>query len=269
MQMAKEYGCVEYYWGVHTHLSEVTNLKSTLSEAKPQVEVAQKHTNYEVLMMPKELVGMINLDHPALIMHPTTGWHVVSYTLRYVLLNFVKMSDGHPLIAEALQSDISMPTHLIILNTPKAERLVGMMNKNLPAFLLNVLKEQGLPDDFINNLLKNSCEATMLAKMYQCKWGPDNQVLTTEEEVSCAKKTRHLREPPGSRMSLACFCRTHGLRRGTQLQRPYSTSMSQDCTRLFMTVMRALGTITAPRFLQGLHPGQCTGRPTLCLVWLI
>jgi hypothetical protein len=34
---------------VHAHLSEVTDIKSTASEAKPQVKVAQKHTNYEVL----------------------------------------------------------------------------------------------------------------------------------------------------------------------------------------------------------------------------
>jgi hypothetical protein len=136
--------------------------------------VDQKHTNYEVLMTPEELLGMINLDYPAPIMHPTTGQHMVSYTLRYVLLNFVKMSDGHSLIAETHQSDISMLMHLIIPSTSKAERLVDMMNKNLPAFLLNLLKEQRLPDDFANNLLKNSCEATMLAKMYQCKWDPDN-----------------------------------------------------------------------------------------------
>jgi hypothetical protein len=76
------------------------------------------------------------------------------------------MSDGHSLIAEAHQGDISLPTHLIIPNTPEAERLISMMNKNLPAFLVNVLKEQGLPEEFIDDLLKNSCEATMLAKMH-------------------------------------------------------------------------------------------------------
>jgi hypothetical protein len=141
-------------------------------------------------MTPEELVDVINLDHPAPIMHLTTGQHVVSYTLCYILLNFVKMSDGHHFIAEARQSDISMLTYLIILNTPKAEQLVGMMNKNLPAFLLKMLNEQGLLDDFIDNLLKNSCEGTMLAKMYQCMWDPDNRVLTTEEEVYCAEETK-------------------------------------------------------------------------------
>jgi hypothetical protein len=34
IQMAKEYGCVEHFWGVHAHLSEVTDIKSTPTEAK-------------------------------------------------------------------------------------------------------------------------------------------------------------------------------------------------------------------------------------------
>jgi hypothetical protein len=174
IQMAKEYGCVKHYWGVHVHLSKVTNINSMLTKAKRQVEVAQKHTNYEASMTPEELVGVINLDHPTPIRHPTTGLHVVSYTLRYVLLNFFKMGDGHPLIAEAHQGDISLPTHIIIPNIPEAEHLVGMMNRNLPAFLLNALREQGLLEEFIDDLLKNSCEATMLAKMHQCKWDPTN-----------------------------------------------------------------------------------------------
>jgi hypothetical protein len=37
IQMAKEYGCVKHYWGVHAHLSEVTDINSTLTEAKRQV----------------------------------------------------------------------------------------------------------------------------------------------------------------------------------------------------------------------------------------
>ncbi len=187
--MAKDYGCVEHFRGTHAHLSKVTDINSTPAEAKRQVEVAQKHTNYEVLMTPEELVGVINLDHISPIMHPTTGLHVVSYSLCYVLMNFVKMSNGHALIAKAHQADISLPMHIIIPNTPEAERLVSMMNKNLPAFLSNMLKEQGLPDKFIDDILKNSCEATMLAKMHKCAWDPATKTLTTEREVSQAAKT--------------------------------------------------------------------------------
>jgi hypothetical protein len=84
-------------------------------------------------------------------------------------MNFLKMSDGHSLVAEVYQSNISKPTHIIIPNTPEAERLVGMMNKNLPAFLSNMLKEQGFPKEFIKDLIKKSCEASLVADMHHCK----------------------------------------------------------------------------------------------------
>jgi hypothetical protein len=63
VQMAKEYGCFEHYWGVHAHISEVTDITSTSSEAKRQVETAQKHINYKVSMTAEDLVGVIDLDH--------------------------------------------------------------------------------------------------------------------------------------------------------------------------------------------------------------
>jgi hypothetical protein len=50
--------------------------------------------------------------------------------------------------------------------------MVGMMNKNLPTFLSNMLKEQGLPKEFIDNLLKKSCEASLVADMHHRKWDP-------------------------------------------------------------------------------------------------
>ncbi len=45
------------------------------------------------------------------------------------------MEDGHPIIAKAHKASISMPTYVVIPNTPEAERMLLMMNKNLPAFL--------------------------------------------------------------------------------------------------------------------------------------
>ncbi len=100
------------------------------------------------------------------------------------------MNDGCPAIAEAHQQDLSMPTHLIILNTPEAEKLIGMMNKNLPAFLFYTLKEQGLPDDFLAELLQRSCEATMLADMSRCKWDAATKTLTTMDECKKAEKKK-------------------------------------------------------------------------------
>jgi hypothetical protein len=62
VQMAKEYGIVEQYWGWHTHVSKVMDQNSTPQEAKRQVDVAVTHTNYQVSMVCKELMGVILLD---------------------------------------------------------------------------------------------------------------------------------------------------------------------------------------------------------------
>ncbi len=49
IQCAKEYGCVEEFWGIHAHLSKVIDENSTAREAKQQIDVAQLHTNYNCL----------------------------------------------------------------------------------------------------------------------------------------------------------------------------------------------------------------------------
>lgn len=190
VEIAKTYKCVEMFWGVHAHLSEVTDTKSTASEAKKQVEIAQKHTNYEVSMTAEDLVGVIDLDYSATVYHPVTRKAVGSYSLRYALMNFVKMSDGRPAIAEAHQSSISKPTHLVVPNTPEAERMIGMMNKNLPAYLYHTLIDYDLPADFVEDLLKNSCEATMLAERHRCKWDPTTKTLTTAEDSIQAERAK-------------------------------------------------------------------------------
>jgi hypothetical protein len=73
VQMAKEYRCFEHYWGVHAHISEVMDITSMASEAKHQVETAQKHVNYEVSMTADKLSGVIDLDYLTAIVHPLSG----------------------------------------------------------------------------------------------------------------------------------------------------------------------------------------------------
>jgi hypothetical protein len=73
VQMAKEYSTVKQYWGRHAHIGRVTDQNSTPQEAKRQVDVTQAHTNYQVSMVCKELMGVISLDEYKEITHPTTG----------------------------------------------------------------------------------------------------------------------------------------------------------------------------------------------------
>ncbi len=141
VQYAKETRCVAQLWAEHAHLSKIANQRSTAHEAKRQVDVAQAHTNYQVSMMGKELRGVICLDEPTNIIQVVTGKKNSSLTLRFVLFNYLKMKDGHSMIAH--QECLQMPTYIVIPNTPKAERMILMMNKNLLAFLWRMLQEHG------------------------------------------------------------------------------------------------------------------------------
>jgi hypothetical protein len=123
------------FWGRHAHLSKVTDQKSTAREARKQIDVAQSHTTYQVSMMAEELVWMISVDTVTDIIHPVSGIELAFITLQTTLLNYLKMKDGHQGIAKVDQKSIQMPTCTIIPNTPDAETMISMINKNIAAYL--------------------------------------------------------------------------------------------------------------------------------------
>ena len=89
------------------------------------------------------------------------------------------------LIAEVHQSEEIMgPVQAVIPNTPKAERMILMMNKNVPAYVGNVLKDQGMPEDFLMELVRKSCCPTQISKMATCTWDSDSGSLTTQQETA-------------------------------------------------------------------------------------
>ncbi len=50
-----------------------------------------------------------------------------------------------------------MPVQAIIPNTPEAERMIAMMNNNFLSYVGNVLKDQGLPEEFLRELFYRTC----------------------------------------------------------------------------------------------------------------
>jgi hypothetical protein len=103
-------------------------------------------------------------------------------SLRDILLLYLKMSDGHSMIAKSHQEELLKPITIIIPITAKAERMSLMMNKNLPEFLWHMLHDQGMPEDFIKDLLGKSCNASLVANIYKCTWDLTTRTLTTKEE---------------------------------------------------------------------------------------
>ncbi len=71
-----------------------------------------------------------------------------------------------------------------------------MMNKNLPAFLWYMLGEQGMPEDFIKDLLHKRCEASLVAEMYNCTWDEVTRTLTTKEEVERREEIKAFESAP-------------------------------------------------------------------------
>jgi hypothetical protein len=79
----------------------------------------------------------------------------------------------------------------VIPNNSEAKQMVLMMNKNLPAYIGNALRDQGLPEDFLMDLLKQSCCSTLFTEMDTCLWDPETGVLTTQRETN---ENQHLEE---------------------------------------------------------------------------
>jgi hypothetical protein len=76
------------------------------------------------------------------------------------------------------------PVQAVIPNTPKAERMILMMNKNVPTYVGNVLKDQGMPEPFLMELVRKSCCPTQISEMATCTWDPDSGSLTTQWETA-------------------------------------------------------------------------------------
>ncbi len=142
------------------------------------------------------------------------------------------------MIVEAHQEDILQPTHITIPNTPEAERMVGMMNKNLPAFLWHMLIEQGLPEDFITGLLNKSCKATMLAEATKCKWDSNSRTLTTENKMNREEETRAFKGASWFKDEFGLLAKG-SKQKNTPHQRPCSTRMAVDQSKQFTTIIRS------------------------------
>jgi hypothetical protein len=98
-------------------------------------------------MILEDVFGIVDLDGSGMVKDEETGWEIGSYSLCTILLKYLHLSDGHQSITDIHQAKKPMaPVQAVIPNTPEAERMIAMMNKNFPSYVRNVLKDQGLPE---------------------------------------------------------------------------------------------------------------------------
>ena len=141
-------------WGKHVHVSKVVNKESTPSKIKCLMRVAQVHCNYQCLMVLEDLVSVTNLNASANL-HQYEVATTLHFSLRLVSLCFIILGSGHRLFAEVHQSNEVMGCiQAVIPATPEAVQMVLMISKTFPAYILNLLAEQGVPRDFLMDLFK-------------------------------------------------------------------------------------------------------------------
>jgi hypothetical protein len=177
IQLAKESGIVALRLGKQAHISEVMDNDSTPREIKRMVKFAMKHTNYQGLMTGETITGISNLDGAV---SPTAKGGEVS--LRMVMITYLKMKDNFSLFAELHQTEALRPVLAITPACFEAELMVSMMNKQIAAYLYYYLKEAALPDQFVMDLLPETCDPTLVAEIKECEWDSDTRTLTTPQE---------------------------------------------------------------------------------------
>ncbi len=182
MQFAKVNKLVSEMWGKHAHVSKVVDKNSTPSKIKCLAHVAQVHCNYQCSMSLEDVVGITNLNGEAILNKEGLSTPL-RFTLRKLLLQYIRLSNGCKLLAEIHQSsDVMGRVQAVIPNTPEAKQMILMMNKNFPAYVGHVLSDQGLPNDFLIELFNRPCCPTMISEMGSCTWDSDSGILTTLQE---------------------------------------------------------------------------------------
>ena len=68
---------------------------------------------------------------------------------------------------------------IVIPNTPEAENMVAMMNKQLLAYLTLYLDDLGTDKDFIRKFLPRASCPALIHEIYSCQWYKKTKVLTT------------------------------------------------------------------------------------------
>ena len=77
---------------------------------------------------------------------------VCTMAFRHVVYSYLKLSDGFSLIAGIDQRGTMGVVEVVVPNIPEAKQMVLMMNKQIAAFMVHYLKDQGMNEDFLLDL---------------------------------------------------------------------------------------------------------------------
>jgi hypothetical protein len=179
---------IQEMWGRQVHFSEVADNNTPTGELKRYVKFSQRHVNFHCSMTCEDIRGIVHLDATAPVLSASTGQPIGNLSLRQVLLKYLKMNDGTSLIAEIHQRGSMGIVEIIVPNTPEAESMVLMMNRQFPAYCYNALQMADLDERFVMSLLKEACCPTLVANIHSCVWDEDTKTISTPEQLADEKR---------------------------------------------------------------------------------
>ena len=194
LEHAKHKGLIAEKWGRNVHISAVLSYnESTAGDCKRMTKVNHEHINYHASMTGDTIDGIIHLDEAIPVYSVSDRTQVVGQrTMRQILYSMVKLSDGHSLFAEIHQRVGAQSIEVVVPNTPEAETMIAMMNKNTAAYLYYYLLDMQVDRSFLLALLGKSCCPTLVHAIQECTWDSKERSLLTAREAAEDETTRAL-----------------------------------------------------------------------------
>ena len=169
-KIAKDNGIATSRWGKQ-FLATPYLKKDDINHIRKVCSVQQDHVNLQCSLMPMELEGITDIDKEVDIIDTDGKSTIGVISLRQILYDFVKMTDGSGSVFCQIHGKPMGPIVGVVPNTALAESMVLSMNENVYVFLLTYLtKEVDMPKDLVTRILKKSVDPVVYneARKYTC-----------------------------------------------------------------------------------------------------
>jgi len=174
----------------------VLEADASQKEKEALESMAHDHTCYICAVRVERLVGISRLDKmvPYVTTEKGKTTTPIIMSLRIALLTFLELADKRRVIGSIHQRGSEDP-YIVVPNDAEIESFVLRLNHQLPAFLLHYLPTHDIPTDYVQTLLKASCDPTLFNDAFKCKWDEKEWIVTRpDEEKLKAQREKEERE---------------------------------------------------------------------------
>lgn len=182
VKYGKKKGHFKEILGPHSHVTEVVNWESPASDLKRADGFFRDFINYNASMTITDVEGLLDLNRRIAI-KDERGRAVQYVSGRFCLLSLLKLSNGSSAVAEVHQICPNDVVSIVHPNIPEAEKIMCGLRKHPAGFLHYLLKDCGVDEVFVEDLLKEYVDPSLVHEIPHCKWNSKDQTIMTPEEL--------------------------------------------------------------------------------------